>query len=290
MAEAGPHTKPAPSICGVRPSTVERPWGGRALEWMQMRVEHGQVFSLDTMQQHSVGEDLLNDRGDVAIVAHDLLASLRACSDSVAASLGAGRVPIVVGGDDSLLFAAVRGFHDAIDGMVGVVHFDAHLDLMDENVQQGRYSHSSGMRRSLELDRVSAGHSIQVGVRHFNFPSSQTFIEESGLAELSAIEFHRIGAEAAVERIAERVSGADHVFWSFDVDVIDPAYAPGAGAHEPGGLTSRQALDCVRLLAPHCDGFAVMEVNPMLDVGDATSTLAAYLIYSFAVYGRARAG
>jgi formiminoglutamase/agmatinase len=200
----------------------------------------------------------------------------------------AGRVPIVVGGDDSLLFPAVRGFHDAVAGSVAVVHFDAHLDLLDESRAQGRFSHSSGMRRALELERVDPRRSIQVGVRHFNFPSSAEFIASVGLAELSAVEFARIGTEAVVARIRERIAGADQVFWSFDIDAIDPAHAPGAGAHEPGGLTSRQALDCVRLLAPHVDGFAVFEVNPLRDVGDMTSILAAYLVYSFAVYGAAR--
>src|SRR5204862_149541 len=75
----------------------------------------------------------------------------------------AARVPIVVGGDDSILFAAAAGFHDAVDGTVAIVHFDAHLDLLDESPRQGRYSHSSGMRRALELPRVVPRHSVQIG-------------------------------------------------------------------------------------------------------------------------------
>ena len=257
----------------------------RQLAWMRMRAEQGAVFSADTGRLHSFGEGLLRDRGDARVVAHDLMASLQACSDAVRESVSEGRVPIVVGGDDSLLFPSVEGLHDAVAGTVGVIHFDAHLDLMEESLQQGRFSHSSGMRRSLELERVSARHSIQVGIRNFNFPSSRRYIDEVGLAQLPAVEFQEIGTEAAVERVVERVKGADHVFWSFDIDVVDPGHAPGAGAHEPGGLTSRQVLDCVRLIAPHCGGFAITEVNPLLDQGDMTATLAAYLIFSFAVFG-----
>ena len=78
------------------------------------------------------------------------LAAVRAKTREVAAG---GLVPAVVGGDDSILFPAVAGVHDAVDGTVAVVHFDAHLDLMDESPQQGRYSQSSGMRRALELPR-----------------------------------------------------------------------------------------------------------------------------------------
>lgn len=259
-----------------------------ALGWMRMRTENGRVYSLDDGTVHEIGDDLITDRGDAPVVAHDLHATLDACSAAVKSSVGNGRVPLVVGGDDSLLFAAVRGFHDAVDGTVGIVHFDAHLDLMDDNTQQGRYSQSSGMRRCLELERVDAKRCIQVGLRHFNFPSSHDVVRKHDLDQIPAVEYHRIGTGAVVERIMQRVGDADHVFWSFDIDAVDPAYAPGAGAHEPGGLTSRQALDCVRALARRCGGFAITEVNPLRDVGGTTATLAAYLLYHFAVYGGPR--
>jgi agmatinase len=257
----------------------------KALAWIGMRVREEGIYSVDAGRVLDLHDDFFIDRGDAPVAAHDAMASLEACSRAVSSTVAAGRVPIVVGGDDSLLFGCLRGFHDALEGSVGIIHFDAHLDLMDESEAQGRYSHSSGMRRSLELERVSAAHSIQVAVRNFNFPASGHFIDEIQLQQLPASEFERLGSNEAVDRIAQAVSGADHVFWSFDIDAIDPAYAPGAGAHDPGGISSRQALDCVRRLAPLCDGFAVLEVNPMTDVGDMTSTLAAYLVYSFAVFG-----
>ncbi len=258
----------------------------RALAWMTMRGQGGQVYSIDTGSLHALSSDLLRDRGDADVVPHDLTASLDGCSAAVAGSVGGGRVPIVVGGDDSLLFACVRGFHAAHEGTIAIVHFDAHLDLLDESRAQGRFSQSSGMRRALELPRVSARHSIQVGVRNFNFPASRQFIERVGLAQLPAVEVHQLGTETVVERILQRVEGADHIFWAFDIDVLDPAAAPGAGAHEPGGLTSRQALDCVRLLAARCGGLSLVEVNPLLDHHDMTSTLAANLVFAFAVYGQ----
>jgi agmatinase len=259
----------------------------KALSWIGMRVSEGAIYSVDAGQVLDLDDDSFTDRGDVRVTAHDAEASLEACSRAVSSTVASGRVPIVIGGDDSLLFGCLRGFHDAVEGSVGIIHFDAHLDLMDESEAQGRYSHSSGMRRALELKRVSALHSIQVAVRNFNFPASRHFIDEIQLPQLSAPEFERLGIDGALDRITQAVSGADHVFLSFDIDAIDPAFAPGAGAHDPGGITSRQALDCVRRLAPLCDGFAVLEVNPMTDVGNMTSTLAAYLVYHFAVFGHA---
>src|SRR5205085_4022628 len=142
------------------------------------------IYCLDDGELHPFPEDLIADRGDAAVVAHDLHASLDAAAEAVRSSAEAGRVPILLGGDDSLLFSVVRGVAETIRGEVGVVHFDAHLDLMDENVQQGRWSHSSGMRRALELDNVSAARSIQVGSRHFNFPSSLAVREKFGLANI----------------------------------------------------------------------------------------------------------
>lgn len=257
-----------------------------ALSWMTMRIQNGQIYSLDTGQLHEVGDDLLSDAGDVQVIPSDLMATLERCRDAVKGSVRRGRVPIVLGGDDSLLYGSVWGFHQAVEGSVGIIHFDAHLDLMDENRQQGRFSQSSGMRRALELPRVSAEHSIQVGVRNFNFPASHEFIQKAGLAQLPAAEFHELGTSAAIERITSRLQGCDHVWWAFDIDVIDPSAAPGAGAHEPGGLTSRQVLDCVRLLSPRCGGLSIVEVNPLKDVGDMTSTLAANLAFSFVVFGQ----
>ena len=157
---------------------------------------------------------------------------------------------------------------------------------MDESPRQGRYSQSSGMRRALELPRVSASHSIQVGVRNFNFPASHRLIEEVSLSQLPAVEVHRLGTDAVVGEIERRLDGCDHVFWAFDIDVVDPSAAPGAGAHEPGGLTGRQVLDCARLLAARCGGFSIVEVNPLLDHHDMTSTLAANLAFQFAVFGQ----
>ena len=261
-----------------------------ALRWLLMRPQNGQVYSNDTGRLHPFSDDLLRIRGDADVVAHDLTASLQACTDAVAGSVGEKRVPVVIGGDDSLLYACVKGFHDSHEGSIGILHFDAHLDLMDENRQQGRFSQSSGMRRALELPRVSVDHSIQVGVRSFNFPESFEFIRKVGLAQLPAAEFHELGTTAALARILSRLEGCDHVWWAFDIDVVDPAAAPGAGAHEPGGLTSRQALDCVRLLAPRCGGLSIVEVNPLTDVRDMTSTLAANLAFGFALFGQEAVG
>ncbi len=260
----------------------------RQLGWMSMRVQEGAIYWIDEDRIVSFDPARLVDTGDAAVVPHDLMATLAAVRAKTRAETEAGRIPVVVGGDDSILFPAVAGFHDATAGSVGVVHFDAHLDLLDESHAQGRYSQSSGMRRALELPRVAARHSVQVGTRNFNFPSSKRFIDQVGLTELPAKAVARQGIGWALDRVTAVVRGADHVFVSVDMDVLDPAHAPGVGWHEPGGLTSRELLDLVVSLAPLAGGFALNEVNPMTDQRAQTSILAANLVFQFAVAALAR--
>jgi len=253
------------------------------LAWMRMRVQEGRIYWVDQDRIVAWRAEQLVDAGDAAIVPHDLMATLAAVRSKTASETAAGRVPAVIGGDDSILFPAVAGVHDAVAGSLGIVHLDAHLDLLDESPAQGRYSQSSGMRRALELPRVDARRSVQVGTRSFNFPSSKRFIDEIGLTELPAARVAQHGLDWTLARIGEAVAGADHVFLSVDLDVLDPAHAPGVGWHEPGGLTSRQLLDLVVAMAPTVRGFALNELNPMTDARAQSSILAANLVFQFAV-------
>nr|WP_246211430.1 arginase family protein [Phytoactinopolyspora alkaliphila] len=260
----------------------------RSLAWIRGRVEDEAVYWLDSASHHDLSGNFLTDRGDAEVVPSDLMASLDAVSSAITDTMDKERVPIFVGGDDSMLFGAVRGFHRSVSGSVGLIYLDAHFDLADTNAKQGGFSQSSGMRRCLELDRVAPGATIQVGLRNFNFPSSARYAEDVGLQVLTAKTSIDIGVTDSVRRIVDRVGGADHVVLTVDIDVVDPAFAPGSGAHEPGGFSSRHFLDLVTGLAPHCDALALMEVNPMIDVNDTTSRLAATAIFDFAVSGQER--
>jgi formiminoglutamase/agmatinase len=255
----------------------------RHLGWMRMRVQDGSIYWVDEDRIVPWQPDQLVDAGDAAVVPHDLAATLAAVRAKTREEAASGRIPAVIGGDDSILFPAVAGVHDAVAGSLGIVHLDAHLDLLDESPAQGRYSQSSGMRRALELPRARARHSVQVGTRSFNFPRSKRFIDEAGLTELPAKLMARHGIDWTLARIREVVAGADHVFLSVDLDVLDPAHAPGVGWHEPGGLTSRELLDLVVALAPSVRGFALNELNPMTDHRAQSSILAANVVFQFAV-------
>ena len=255
----------------------------RHLGWMRMRVQDDHIYWVDEDRVVPWRAEQLVDAGDARVVPHDLTATLAAVRTKTRDEAAAGRIPAVIGGDDSILFPAVAGVHDAVTGSLAIVHLDAHLDLLDESPAQGRYSQSSGMRRALELPRVEPRRSVQVGTRSFNFPSSKRFIDQVGLTELPAKLVARRGLDWTLARIREVVAGADHVFLSVDLDVLDPAHAPGVGWHEPGGLTSRELLDLVVALAPSVRGFALNELNPMTDARAQSSILAANVVFQFAV-------
>jgi formiminoglutamase/agmatinase len=262
----------------------------RHLGWMRMRVQDDGIYWVDEDRVVPWRPEQLVDAGDAPVVPHDLAATLAAVRAKTRDEAAAGRIPAVIGGDDSILFPAVAGVHDAVTGSLGIVHLDAHLDLLDESPAPGRYSQSSGMRRALELPRVDPRLSVQVGTRSFNFPSSKRFIDQVGLTELPAKLMARHGLDWALARIREVVARADHVFLSVDLDVLDPAHAPGVGWHEPGGLTSRELLDLVVALAPSVRGFALNELNPMTDQRAQSSILAANVVFQFAVAAAQRPG
>lgn len=256
----------------------------RAFRWLEMRLASGAVYWLDREQVVGMPDaGFVIDRGDVEVMADDreetfarISAAARACADE-------GQVLMAVGGDDAVTYPVVRGLHDRSTGTWGMLHLDAHLDLMDRSEYQGAHSHSSGIRRITELSRFRPEALVQIGVRNFNFAASHAYVQERGIQHIPASEFWRIGTEAAVERALGLVAGVDHVHLAIDVDVLEPGFAPGAGAFEPGGLMPRQLQDFVAAVAPRVDAVSLVEVNPLTDYRNMTSALGANILAQFVV-------
>lgn len=254
-----------------------------AFKWINMRLQSEAVYWLDREEVVATTGGLVGDRGNVDLVAYDVNESFARIERAVGECLEDGFIPLVVGGDDAVTFPIVKGLHDRTSSTWGMIHFDAHLDLMDSSPYQGRLSHSSGVRRVTELPRFKGEALVQVGCRNFNFPASKKYVDERGIKHISAAEYDRIGTKAAVERIIELAGGVDHLHLAVDIDVLDPAFAPGAGAFEPGGLTSRQLLDVTAALAPYVESLSIAEVNPLTDFRTMTSSAAANVLAHFVV-------
>jgi agmatinase len=218
------------------------------------------------------------DYGDVAIVPGYIERSYEAIERDVGPVVEAGVVPLLLGGDHSVTLPHLRATRPV--GPVAVVMFDSHTDAWDSFFGE-KYNHGTWMRRAIEEGLVDVEHSIEVGLRGSLYAPEDWAVLTSdlGLAYLPTHELLSIGVEATVDRIRERVGGR-RAFISFDIDVVDPAHAPGTGTPEAGGPSARDMLAILRgLRGIDFVGFDVVEVIPAYDPAGQTATLAANLAY-----------
>ena len=202
------------------------------------------------------------DFGDAAVQPGDPVRSHRAIHELVAAVLAAGAVPLVLGGDHSIAEPDIRACAE-VHGPVGLIHFDAHTDTGRE-VMGVELSHGTPMYRLVESGHVDAARYVQIGLRGY-WPGAAEFDwqRERGITSFFMHDVRERGIRAIVGDTLHRV-GREPVFLSVDVDVLDPAFAPGTGTPEPGGMTSADLLDACRQLATSCElvGADVVEVLP----------------------------
>ncbi len=218
------------------------------------------------------------DYGDADVVPGDIErtnAGIRTKVDEVAQS---GAIAIVLGGDHSITHPSATAVADAIGrGKLGVVHFDAHADTADESWGV-LLSHGTPMRRLIESGAVPGRSFVQVGLRgYWPPPDVWDWMREQGMRWHTIHDIHRRGFDAVIEdAVAQALDGPERIYLSVDIDVLDPAFAPGTGTPEPGGLTSRELLRAVREIALRTDLAAldVVEVSPPYDQSEITADVA----------------
>jgi agmatinase len=218
------------------------------------------------------------DYGDIAIVPGYTEHSYTAIEAAVAPIVEAGVVPLLIGGDHACTLPHLRATRSL--GPVAVIDFDSHTDAWDSYFGE-KYNHGTWMRRALEELLVDAAHSIEVGLRGSVYDAEDWtgLRTELGLEYLTTEDVLRIGPTETAARIVERV-GDRPAFVSFDIDVVDPAFAPGTGTPEPGGLSAHDVLAILRALrGVHLVGADVVEVIPAYDPAGQTAFLAANLAY-----------
>jgi agmatinase len=218
------------------------------------------------------------DYGDVAIVPGYIERSYAAIEAEVAPIVEAGVVPLLIGGDHACTLPHLRATKSR--GPVAVIDFDSHTDAWDSYFGE-KYNHGTWMRRAIEEGLVDVARSIEVGLRGPLYASGDWtgLRDELGLDYLTTEDVLSLGAAQVAERIRRRV-GDRPAFISFDIDVVDPAYAPGTGTPEPGGPSSHDLLAIVRgLTGIDFVGFDVVEVIPAYDPAEQTAFLAANLAY-----------
>ena len=218
------------------------------------------------------------DFGDVSIVPGYTERSYDAIEGAVAPIVEAGVIPILIGGDHACTLPHLRATRSR--GPVAVIDFDSHTDAWDSYFGE-KYNHGTWMRRAIEEGLVDVNRSIEVGLRGSIYERGDWdgLRTELGLEFLTTEDVFRLGPEAVAGAIRERV-GTGPAFISFEIDVVDPAYAPGTGTPEAGGPSARDMLAILRRLTEiEFVGFDVVEVIPAYDPAGQTATLAANIAY-----------
>src|SRR4051794_32649401 len=211
------------------------------------------------------------DFGDAPVIPADALRTHAAIEGLVGEVLAAGALPIVLGGDHSIAEPDIRACA-AKHGPVGLIHFDTHTDTGEE-VFGVELSHGTIMYRLVEQGHVDPARYVQIGLRGY-WPGEKEFgwQRERGITSLFMHDVRDLGIREVVSR-ALAAMGDGPVYLTVDVDVLDPAFAPGTGTPEPGGMTSADLLWACREIGARCElaGMDVVEVAPTM-VGSADIT------------------
>lgn len=184
-------------------------------------------------------------------------------------------IPVIVGGDHSLMYPNVAALTDVYGkGNVGVIHFDSHYDA-SKNMLGHLMSHATPVYRLISEGHVPGKNFIQIGLRGY-YPDADSFewMREQGFRYHTMAEIEDRGWDAVLEdALKEAKDGPKYLYISFDIDVIDPAYTPGTGTPEPGGITNREAFEIVRRLCAESNvvGFELVEFLPYRDPGYTTA-------------------
>ena len=205
----------------------------------------------------------------------DSLDRIRGFYERIAA---AGAVPLSAGGDHLVTLPILRAI--AAKRPVGMVHFDAHSDTADSYFGGERYTHGTPFRRAVEEGLLDPKRVIQIGIRGSMYDAHDLdFARESGIRIVTIEEFYGLGIDAVIAE-ARRVAGDGSTYVSFDVDGLDPVYAPGTGTPEIGGFTTHEAQRMIRgLQGLDLIGGDVVEVCPPFDPSGNTAIVGATMMF-----------
>ncbi|UWQ61219.1 agmatinase [Leisingera caerulea] len=267
------------AVLGV-PMDIGTSWrSGTRFGPKQIRAESAMLRPYN-MATGAAPFDSLNiaDIGDLAINTFSLPDSLRIIQESYEAILSGGVIPVAMGGDHSITLPILRAIAKKY-GPVALVHVDAHADVNDDMFGE-RETHGTVFRRAYEEGLIVPDKTYQIGLRGTgyaatDFAEAQSWgFQHFPAQELWGRQLHQMGAEI------RRDIGNRPVYVSYDIDSLDPAYAPGTGTPEIGGLTTPQALELIRALkGVNIVGCDLVEVSPPYDPSGNTALVGANLLY-----------
>ena len=218
------------------------------------------------------------DLGDTSVNPIDLMDTLKRVEEFFARVHSAGTVPLTAGGDHLITLPIMRAI--ARDGTIGMVHFDAHTDTNDSYFGENKYTHGTPFRRAVEEGLLDPKRTIQIGIRGSLYTKNDyDYVRETGIRMITIEEYFKMGVDAVIEE-ARRVVGDGTTYISFDVDGLDPVYAPGTGTPEIGGYSTFDAQTMIRgLRGLNLVGGDVVEVAPPFDPSGNTALVGATIMF-----------
>lgn len=219
------------------------------------------------------------DIGDVFTIPGNLEKSFDQISQAMAHVTQSGAMPVVLGGDHSIGFPTIRGLAPYLDGNVGIIHFDRHVDTQETDLDERM--HTTPWFHATNIKNAPATNLVQIGIGGWQAPRPGVQVgRERGTTVITVGDVERTGWEKVVETALEVAwKDAKAVYLSFDIDVFDAGFVPGTGWPEPGGLLPREGLNMVRAIAKEgLAGIELVECSPPYDTSEQTALLSARVI------------
>lgn len=261
-----------PQVKDVEVALVGVPWDGGTTNRAGARHGPRQLRDLSTLARNVNRASGINpfelcncaDLGDSPVNPVDLNATLEHVQAFFAQLHERGIIPLAAGGDHLVTLPIMRAI--AKDGPIGMIHFDAHTDTWDRYFGGSQYTHGTPFRRAIEEGLLDPKRTVQIGIRGALYNDSENdWGVAQGVRVIDIDEYHQLGIPAVIAE-ARRVVGDGPTYVSFDVDFLDPVYAPGTGTPEIGGATTYEAQQLIRgLQGLNLIGGDVVEVSPPFD-------------------------
>jgi len=261
-----------PQVKDVEVGLVGVPWDGGTTNRAGARHGPRQLRDLSTLARNVNRASGINpfelcncaDLGDSPVNPVDLNATLEHVQAFFAQLHERGIIPLAAGGDHLVTLPIMRAI--AKDGPIGMVHFDAHTDTWDRYFGGSKYTHGTPFRRAIEEGLLDPKRTVQIGIRGALYNDSENdWGVAQGVRVIDIDEYYQLGIPAVIAE-ARRVVGNGPTYVSFDVDFLDPIYAPGTGTPEIGGATTYEAQQLIRgLKGLNLIGGDVVEVSPPFD-------------------------
>ena len=218
------------------------------------------------------------DAGDIAVNPFNIDEAILQIQDGIGSLISSGLKLLTLGGDHTIALPILRALHK-VHGKISVIHFDAHLDTWDTYFG-ANYTHGTPFRRASEEGILDRDGCLHIGIRGPLYAASDLSEDKDlGFKIVHATELDEIGVDGVIKAMLNRVAGRT-VYVSIDIDVLDPAFAPGTGTPESGGFTSRELLRIIRALDQvNLIGADIVEVAPAYDHAQITGIAAAHVAF-----------